>query len=177
MEKENNKKSIVIEPRIFLIREKKVMLDRDLARLYSVDTRSLNQAVKRNLARFPEDFVFRLCDDEVESLVSQSVIPSRKSFGGSLPYVFTEHGIAMLSAVLRSERAVAMSVFIVRAFIKLREAIATNMGLAHKVAELEHAQEKQGEKIESINRAVIQLIGARSEPREQIGFKDKDSID
>jgi hypothetical protein len=96
----------VIERRILLIRGQKVMLSTHLAELYDVETRVLNQAVKRNISRFPEDFMFQLNISEAEQLVSQNVIPHKKHFGGSLPYAFTEQGIAMLSSVLNSERAI-----------------------------------------------------------------------
>ena|SRR5579863_8013447 len=99
----------VIERRIYLIRGEKVMLDRDLAALYQVKPIALRQQVKRNRERFPDDFVFQLSREEAGALVSQNVIPSRRSFGGSLPYAFTEQGVAMLSTVLKSRRAVAIS--------------------------------------------------------------------
>ncbi len=167
-----------IEQRIFIIRGQKVILDSHLAELYGVTTMRLNEQAKRNKGRFPEDFMFRLTKDEFMNLISQFAISSSVHGGRrQLPYAFTEHGIAMLSAVLHSDRAVAMSIFIVRAFIKLREALATNKDLAHKVAELEHIQEEQGEKIESIHEAVVQLIGARGEPKGHLGFKDTESSD
>ena len=98
---------VKIEKRIFTIRGIQVMLDRDLAKLYEVETRALKQAVKRNIARFPADFMFELTENEVESLVSQSVIPSKKQLGGAKPFVFTEQGVSSLSAVLTSTRAPA----------------------------------------------------------------------
>ena len=110
----------VIERRIFLIRRQKVMLDRHLADLYEVPPIALRQAVKRNQSRFPDDFAFQLTADEAEGLVSQNVIPSRRSFGGSLPYAFTEQGVAMLSSVLRSDRAIAVNIAIMRTFVRLR---------------------------------------------------------
>ena len=109
---------IMIERKIFLLRHQKVILSPHLAELYGVETRTLNQAVKRNMTRFPEDFMFQLTDTEVAWLVSQNVIPHRKYFGGTLPYAFTEQGVAMLSSVLRSERAIQMNIAIMRAFVK-----------------------------------------------------------
>src|SRR5260370_33132752 len=109
----------VVERRILYIRDRKVMLDRDLAELYGVKPIALRQQVKRNRNRFPPDFLFQLTRQEAESLVSHNVIPSRRSFGGSLPYAFTEQGVAMLSSVLTSERAVQVNIAIMRAFIKL----------------------------------------------------------
>src|SRR3990172_264518 len=115
---------IMIERKIFLLRHQKVILSPHLAELYGVETRTLNQAVKRNRTRFPEDFMFQLTDTEVAWLVSQNVIPHREYFGGTLPYAFTEQGVAMLSSVLRSERAIQMNIAIMRAFVKLREMIS-----------------------------------------------------
>src|SRR6476620_1258666 len=106
---------------ILEIRGQKVLLDRDLAALYGVKAIALRQQVARNRTRFPDDFMFQLTADEAESLVSQNVIPSRRSLGGSLPYAFTQEGVAMLSSVLRSERAVAVNISIMRAFVRLRE--------------------------------------------------------
>jgi len=111
------------------------MLDRDLAELYQVKPIALRQQVKRNASRFPEDFMFQLTDREVESLVSQSVIPNRRVLGGFLPYVFTEPGVAMLSSVLRSERAVQINIAIIRTFIRVRQILASNRDLARKVQE------------------------------------------
>ncbi|MEK6672194.1 MAG: ORF6N domain-containing protein, partial [Nitrospirota bacterium] len=108
----------VVERKILLIRGHKVMLSTHLAELYGVETRALNQAVKRNIKRFPEDFMFHLNATEAAQLVSQNVIPHKKYFGGSLPYVFTEQGVAMLSSVLNSERAVQGNIAIMRTFVK-----------------------------------------------------------
>ena len=124
-----------IASRIYLIRGEKIMLDSDLAQLYQVKAIALRQQVKRNIGRFPEDFMFQLTEQEVDTLLSQNVIPSRRVLGGSLPYAFTEQGVAMLSAVLRSERAVQVSLAIIRTFVKLREILATHRDLARKVEE------------------------------------------
>ncbi|MBU1261739.1 ORF6N domain-containing protein [bacterium] len=110
-----------IEDKILLIREQKVMLDRDLAELYGVKPIALRQQVKRNIVRFPEDFMFQLTQEEAEFLVSQNVIPSKKHFGGYLPYAFTEQGVAMLSSVLNSERAVLVNIQIMRTFTPLEQ--------------------------------------------------------
>ena len=112
-----------IETRIFLIRGKKVMLDKDLAELYKVKPIALRQQVKRNKERFPDDFMFQLTNEEVEIMVSQIVIPSKQSLGGYFPYAFTEQGIAMLSSVLNSKRAINVNIQIMRIFTKLREMI------------------------------------------------------
>jgi hypothetical protein len=130
-----------ITRRIYLIRGHKVMLDADLAELYQVETRALIQAVKRNNTRFPEDFMFQLTKEEDESLRSQIVI-SNEGRGGRryMPYAFTEHGVAMLSSVLRSERAVQMNIIIVRAFVRMRELLATHKDLAENIERLEASQ-------------------------------------
>src|ERR1039458_6054336 len=124
-----------IASRIYLIRGQKIMLDSDLAQLYQVKAIALRQQVKRNIGRFPEDFMFQLTEQEVDTLLSQNVIPSRRVLGGSLPYAFTEQGVAMLSAALRSERAVQVSLAIMRTFVKLREILASNRERARKVQE------------------------------------------
>jgi ORF6N domain len=131
----------IIERRIYLIRGQKVMLDADLAELYQVPTKALNQAVRRNSDRFPEDFTFQLTDEETDSLRSQ-VATSNVGRGGRryLPYAFTELGVAMLSSVLNSERAVQMNILIMRAFVKLRELLATDKDLARKIEKLEATQ-------------------------------------
>src|SRR6266446_4106596 len=122
----------LIEQRIYLIQGQKVMLDRDLAELYQVKPIALRQQVKRNLDRFPDDFMFQLTEKEADLLVSQSVIPSKQSLGGYLPYVFTEQGVAMLSSVLRSKRAIQVNVAIMRAFVKLRELLESDEELNRK---------------------------------------------
>ena len=132
-----------IERGIHLVRGRKVMLDSDLAALYQVQTFRLNEAVKRNRARFPSDFMFQLTNKETKSLISQAAI-SNQGRGGrrTRPYVFTEHGVAMLSSVLKSERAIQMNVVICRAFVRIRELIATNRDLAARVAKLEAGHQR-----------------------------------
>lgn len=133
-----------IEKAIYIIRGEEVMLDRDLAFLYGVETKTLNRAVKRNLQRFPPDFMFQLTDDEAEALRCQ-IGTSNKGRGGRryLPHVFTEPGVAMLSSVLSTERAIAVSIEMIRAFIKLRELFASNAELARRLDELESEYDKQ----------------------------------
>jgi hypothetical protein len=128
----------MIERRIYLLRGQKVMMDLDLAELYRVSTAHLNRAVKRNLTRFPEDFMFQLSAEEEESLRFQIGI-SNTGRGGRRyrPYAFTDHGVVMLSSVLKSERAVQMNLLIVRVFVRLREMLATHKDLAHKMLDLE----------------------------------------
>jgi hypothetical protein len=122
---------------IVYLRGQKVILDYDLATLYGIETRALKQAVRRNLNRFPDDFMLELSAKEINSLVSQSVIPAVRKLGGATPMAFTEQGVAMLSSVLNSERAVKVNIAIMRAFVKLRETLETNRELARKFAELE----------------------------------------
>lgn len=131
----------MIERRIYLIRGQKVMRDSDLAELYEVTTGNLNLAVRRNLDRFPQDFMFQLTEEEFTNLRLQ-IATSSSGYGGRryLPYVFTEHGVAMLSAVLKSSRAVQMSIRIIRAFIQMRELLASHRELARQVERLQAAQ-------------------------------------
>lgn len=162
----------LIEHRIFMIRGEKVMLGIHLAELYGVETRALNQAVKRNIDKFPEDFVFILNDSEAEWLVSQNVIPHKKYLGGSLPYAFTEEGVAMLSSVLRSKRAVQVNIAIMRAFVKLRQILSMNKELAYKLNELERKIEKHDADIQAIFEAIRQLMAPPPlKPKPQIEFK------
>jgi len=171
----------VVATRILEIRGKKVMLDRDLAKLYGVETRALNQAVRRNITRFPDDFMFQLSREEVKFSRSQNVIlNSRPQFatlkqGGNikyLPYVFTEHGVAMLSSVLNSERAIQVNILIMRAFTKLREILLTHKELAAKVEMLENKYVKHDETIKSIFEAIKQLLEPpKVKEKKIIGFR------
>jgi hypothetical protein len=128
----------VIKNKIFEIRGQKVMLDFDLAQLYETDTRSLKQAVKRNPNRFPDDFMFVLSEEEIELLVSQNVIPSKSKLGGAYPFAFTEQGIAMLSSVLNSEKAIAINISIIRAFVIIRQFTLTNNELKDRILTIEN---------------------------------------
>ncbi len=147
-----------IARRIVLVRGHKVILDSDLAELYQVETGHLNRAVKRNRERFPSDFMFQIKADEQKSLICQSGISNNRR-GGSrhTPYAFTELGIAMLSSVLNSDRAVQMNIFIMRAFVKLREMLATHKDLARKIRELEKGQDEHTENLIVITRALNEL--------------------
>lgn len=127
----------VIESKIHLIRGKKIMLDRDLATLYGVKAIALRQQVKRNPKRFPEDFMFQLAESETNFLLSQNVIPSRKSLGGFHPYVFTEQGVAMLSSVLTSNRAIEVNIQIMRTFTRIRQYLAVHEDLRRKIEAVE----------------------------------------
>ena len=158
---------------IYFVRGQKVMIDTNLAKLYQVKTKVLIQAVKRNIDRFPIDFMFQLNDKEHESLRSQIVTSNEeKGRGGRryLPYVFTEHGVSMLSSILNSRRAVQLNIFIIRAFIKLRELLATNKELAHKVEELENNQKKFGEQLTVVYSMIKRMIEEPPKPKHPIGF-------
>lgn len=167
-----------VERHIRVIRGQKVMLDSELAALYQVQTFRLNEAVKRNRARFPEDFMFQLSREEAEFLTSQTAI-SKRGRGGrrTLPYVFTEHGVAMLSSVLNSERAIHMNIQIFRAFIRLREMIAHNKDIAVRVEKLERGHGRTASVIEilvddidRIARDVKQMKNLPSPSTRKIGF-------
>lgn len=129
-----------IEHKIFTIRGVQVMIDRDLAELYGVETRALKQAVKRNIGRFPPDFMFELDDMEIESMVSQSVIPSKKHLGGAKPYAFTEQGVASLSGVLNSQTAIDINISILRAFVKMRKFLMDNADVFKRLELVEKQQ-------------------------------------
>ena len=163
----------VIERKIYLIRGQKIILDNDLADLYGVSIRVLNQAVKRNLNRFPEDFMFQLTKEEDESLRSQIVTlkRGRGKHRKYLPYAFTEQGVAMLSGVLSSDRAVHVNIAIMRAFVKLREMISLNKELAHKLMQLERKIEKHDTEIKFIFEAIRQLMAAPEPKEKKIGFR------
>lgn len=156
--------------KIFLIRGKKVMIDKDLAALYAVKAIVFRQAVKRNIGRFPSDFMFRLNKEEAKILVSQNVIPSMKYFGGHLPYVFTEQGVAMLSSVLNSERAIQVNIQIIRTFTQLRELLSTHKDLMEKIENMEKKYDKQ---LREIFEAIKYLLMEETKPKEPIGFSVK----
>ena len=147
------------------------MLDRDLAVLYGVETRALNQAVMRNKERFPTDFMFRLFEAEARFLVSRNVIPHKKYLGGHLPYAFTEHGVAMLSSVLKSPRAIQANIRIMRALAKLRQIVSSNKGLALKVEDLERKFKGHDAQIKNIFDAIRGLMAPPEKPRPRIGFQ------
>ena len=127
----------IIHNKIHVIRDQKVMLDFDLAALYEIETRVLKQAVKRNLNRFPEDFMFELTADEIEKMVSQFVIPSKSKLGGSKPFAFKEQGVAMLSSVLNSKKAIEVNIAIMRTFVVLRNSILSLEEISKRITEVE----------------------------------------
>jgi hypothetical protein len=154
---------------VYLIRGQKVMLDRDLAQLYGVETRVLNQAVRRNAERFPPDFMFQLTRDEIMR-ISQFVISSDLKFSKNV-YSFIQEGIAMLSGVLRSARAIQVNIAIMRAFVHLREAMAGSKELARKLGELEKHIASHHESIQTLFQAIRQLMAPPEKPPKEIGFQ------
>ena len=159
-----------IENKIFLIRGKRVMLDKDLAELYGVTTKRLNEQVKRNKYRFPEDFMFQLTKEEAHSLRSQFATLKQGQNIKYLPYVFTEQGVAMLSSVLNSKKAILVNIQIMRIFTKLKEIIASHKELTHKLNQLENKIEKHDSEIKSIFEAIRQLMLPLDKPKKRIGF-------
>jgi phage regulator Rha-like protein len=171
---ENSKKEIIVIPseriisRIFLIRGRKVIIDRDLAELYKVETRTLNQAVRRNINRFPSDFMFQLNKKETDIWKSQIVMSTADKKGlRRNPLVFTEQGVAMLSSVLNSERAIEVNIQIIRTFTKLKEFLATNKQLREKI---ENMEKKYDKKLKEVFDVLKSLLIQEEKPKRQIGF-------
>lgn len=169
-----NKREIIsiepIESKILLIRGQKVMIDRDLAELYGVPTKVLNQAVKRNIERFPSDFMFLLTKDEKNELVTNCDRLSPLKYSSALPRAFTEHGAVMLASLLNSPAAIKTSILVVRAFIHLREILSTHYELAQKLKELESKIKTHDKQITVILEAVNQLLTPPEKPKKKIGF-------
>ncbi len=160
----------VIQKKIFEIRGQRVMLDRDLAELYQVTTGNLNLAVKRNIKKFPKDFMFQLTKQEFKNLILQNAI---SSWGGTrkMPYAFTEHGVAMLSSVLKSQKAVDVNISIIRAFILLRQMAVSHKELFKKIEEL---QKKYDKNFEEVYEALNSLLSPPEKPRKRVGYKHFD---
>jgi hypothetical protein len=160
----------VVINKIHLVRKQKVMLDKDLAELYDVTTGNLNKAVKRNLPRFPEDFMFQLTSEEFKDLIFQN---GTSSWGGTrkMPYAFTEQGVAMLSSVLNSERAVLVNIHIIRVFTRMRELLSTHKDVLLKLEQLERVVVQHDGEIKVIFDRLRELLEPPSEPRRKIGFK------
>ncbi len=158
-----------VENLIVIIRGQKVMLDKDLARLYGVETRVLNQAVSRNLKRFPSDFMFRVTQQELSDLISQNVISSLKDRGGTrkVPRAFTEQGVAMLSGILKSERAINVNISIMRAFVRIRQFAVDHAELARKLNALEKKYDAQ---FGIVFKAIRELMKPLSKRQKRIGF-------
>jgi hypothetical protein len=163
-----------IERLILVVRGQKVLLDADLARLYGVTTKRLNEQVKRNRERFPERFLFQLAADEKSEVVAICDHLKKLRFSPVLPYAFTEHGAIMAATVLNSPRAIQMSIYVVEAFVRLRELLALNRELAQTFAELERRVVTHDGQIQALFEAIRQLMTPTEEPRRQIGFHMKD---
>jgi len=162
-----------IERSILLIRGQKVMLDADLAELYGVTTKRLNEQVRRNIDRFPKDFMFKLDEKEIADMRSQIATASKRNIR-YLPYAFTEHGVIMAASVLNTQRAIEVSVYVVRAFVKLREVFAANIELANKLNGLEHKVGKHDEAIRALVDAIRQLMASPEPKRKEFGFRVKE---
>jgi hypothetical protein len=164
---------------IYLIRGEKVMLDYHLATLYAVETRILKQSVRRNKDRFPEDFMFELTDAEINWMVSQNLIPSKKFFGGARPFAFTEQGVAMLSSILNSKRAISVNIQIIRVFNRMRRMIESHKEILKKLEMLEKKDIELDEKVTLIFEYLKELEQTKQEEtdfkqRKRIGFKSKE---
>jgi len=162
-----------IARRIFVIRGQKVMLDSDLAELFGVETKQLNRQVKRNIQRFPPEFMFRLTKQERDKLVPIWHQFEKMKHSYVLPYAFTEHGVTMLASVLKSERAIKMSIIIVKTFVKLREIMSAHKEIAYKLKKLEAKIEEHDIDIRDIFEAIRQLMGVPDEHRKIAGFFSK----
>lgn len=162
-----------IENKIYEIRHQNVMLDFDLAEMYQIETRVFKQAVRRNLERFPKDFMFELTEIEIESMVSQNVIPSKQKLGGAKPFAFTEQGVAMLSSVLKSKIAIEINISIIRTFVLMRQYALSHKELSEKLSQLEN---KYDEKFNDVSEALNFLlqkdkIETEQKQRKPIGYK------
>ncbi len=171
----------VIMNQIYIIREQKVMIDKDLAILYGVETRVLKQAIKRNIARFPKDFMFELTTDEANSLVSQADLTDIKVLGGAKPLVFTEQGVAMLSSILNSATAIKVNIQILRIFVKMRHVLVDQLAIRLEIAEIKDKLQRQDKKQDSQNKNIEVIFQYLDElqdkiveidkPQNKIGFK------
>lgn len=172
------KQAVIIQEvfmnKIYLIRGQKVMLDRDLAMLYRVKAIRLREQVRRNRKRFPAKFMFQLSSKEVGTMVSQNAIPSQQHLGGYLPFAFTEHGILMLANILKSGKAMALSVRIVEVFVKLRQVLLTHKDILLKIEQLDRKVIDQDGEIKLLFNYLKALLTPQSEPLRKIGFKRKE---
>jgi hypothetical protein len=180
MSKKSNSEILIpserIAARIMLMREEKIMLDFHLAELYGIETRALKQAVKRNIERFPSDFMFELYEDEINSLVSQNVIPSKRQLGGAVPYAFTEPGVAMLSSILKTQTAVNVNIAIMRTFVKLRKMMFNFKDFIKWQSDIDRKMGEHDDKLllifeylKQFEQSKIQELEKQNRPR--IGFK------
>jgi len=160
--------------KIYWVRGHKIMLDRDLAEIYNVKPIRLREQVKRNRGRFPEGFMFRLKKKEIDDMVSQNAIPSIQHLGGFSPLAFTEHGVLMLANILKSKRALAMSIRIIEIFVRLRQVLLMNKEILLKLERLERKTDKHEIDIKVIFRYLKELLNPKFEPLKRIGFKRRD---
>lgn len=172
----NREEAVLADPeitgRILLLRGQRVMLDRDLAELYGMLPFRLREQVKRNVERFPRSFMFQLTAKELREVVSQFAIPSHTYTGGSVPYAFTEHGVLMLANVLRSERAVQMSIRIIELFVRMREMVFTHQDILHKLERIEEKVAAHDEDIGTLFDHIREMLTpAPEQPRQRIGYK------
>ncbi len=163
-----------VEKTILIVRGQKVILDADLAKIYGVSTKRLNEQVKRNRDRFPQDFMFRLTSEEKAEVVANCDHLSTLKYSRALPHAFTEHGAIMAATVLNTRRAIEASIFVVRAFVRLREVLATHKELARKLAELEQNLESHDQQIRTIFEAIRQLMTPSESTKRKIGFEVKE---
>lgn len=161
----------IVINKILLLRDKKVMIDKDIAELYGVSTKRLNEQVKRNAKRFPEDFMFQLTQEEKDEVVANCDHLKTLKYSPNLPFVFTEHGAVMLASVLNSDRAIEVNIQIVRIFTRMREMLLTNKDILLKLEQLENKVSGHDENIKMIFEALKQLLNPPQEPRKRIGFK------
>ncbi len=167
----------IVMNRIHYIRKQKVMLDRDLADLYGVPAIRLREQVKRNIGRFPAKFMFQLTKKEVDTMVSQNAIPSKKYLGGALPYAFTEHGVLMLASVLKSEKAMQVSIRIIEIFVKMREMLSVHKDILLKLEQMERKITGHDEDIQLVFQHLKQLLNPPQQPRRRIGFRRADETE
>jgi ORF6N domain len=161
----------IILNKIIEMRGKKVMVDSDLAELYGVTTKRLNEQVKRNVKRFPEDFMFQVTKDEKDSVILQFEHLKKLKFSPSLPYVFTEHGAVMIASVLNSDKAIEVNIQIVRVFTEIRELLSSNLNLRLEVEKIKKKVDNQDKNIEVIFRYFDELLEQKAQPRKEIGYK------
>jgi len=171
MSKEITLPDELISSKIYFIRNQKVMIDRDLAELYQVKNIRLREQVKRNQEKFPEHFLFRLTETETDVMVSQNAIPSKQHLGGSLPYVFTEHGILQLANVLTGHIATKMSIRIIEIFVKMREMLTDNLNLKLEIVEIKKKLSNHNKNIELVFSYLDELLDKNEKPRNKIGYK------
>ncbi len=161
----------VLLNKIYFIRDEKIMLDKDLAQFYGVKATRLREQVKRNASKFPVHFMFQLTENEVELMVSHFAIPSKSHLGGALPYAFTEYGVLMLANVLKSERAVQVSIKVIELFVRLRKMLIDHKGLEMEIVEIKRLIEIHGGNIELIFSYFDEFLNQKSIPRTEIGFR------